>query len=279
MLIHDKLMALAEKVRRTPFDFEDFAPAVVESYTSRLEGAQLLLFESSATRALFDIAKSTIRAGIPMETGLVPFDRIYAEISYPGDENRIAAMVERDAAGLSVRLLTLRGSGDLLLDAITTRIPLDGPPLARLDHPEALTDMAASNPKALQDRLETSEHLSMHVFQVLFAFAALRREEKVVREEGEPLYSRQQRRRAVREGRPLPERTVTRIKLGAEGRNHLAAMGDAATASGKRRAHWVRGHLFVARNGELTWRRPHIRGVGEVRNTVRVVECDDVPSP
>lgn len=46
--------------------------------------------------------------------------------------------------------------------------------------------------------------------------------------------------------------------------------GDENTS---RAAHWVRGHIFLARNGKLTWRRSHIRGSGPAAGRVhRVTE-------
>lgn len=38
-----------------------------------------------------------------------------------------------------------------------------------------------------------------------------------------------------------------------------------------RAAHWVRGHVFLARNGKLTWRRAHVRGEGLVEDRVHRV--------
>lgn len=83
-----------------------------------------------------------------------------------------------------------------------------------------------------------------------------------------------QRRKLERRGAPVPITGTTKIRLGELGRRHLAATTP-TTEEGKpakRAAHWVRGHMFLARNGRLTYRRPHIRGVGEVRETVRLIE-------
>lgn len=76
-------------------------------------------------------------------------------------------------------------------------------------------------------------------------------------------------------GAKPPKFSLSTIKLGkaAEGqlRTSLATEQDADTGATKRTAHWVRGHLFLARNGKLTWRRAHIRGVGKPIQTARKV--------
>ncbi|MFG6080496.1 hypothetical protein ACEUZ9_001100 [Paracoccus litorisediminis] len=81
--------------------------------------------------------------------------------------------------------------------------------------------------------------------------------------------SRAERRRAEREGIPAPRSRVSRLDLGRIGKAEYRAMRpeefpeDDDEAAIKRRSHWVRGHMFIARNRQLTYRRPHIRGLGE----------------
>lgn len=99
-------------------------------------------------------------------------------------------------------------------------------------------------------------------------FAELHNREGMLQAREENTVTRQQRRQAERRGETLPDRTVTRISLDELGRRHLEAirgerMGQEA-GQGTKRAHWVRGHMFLARNGVLTWRKPHIRGIGPV---------------
>lgn len=89
-------------------------------------------------------------------------------------------------------------------------------------------------------------------------------------------FSRADRRRAAREGRPMPASRVSVIRLGDAGRGQLSAMrGEARSDRGERstvRAHWVRGHFMRTRSGELTWRMPHIRGAGPLIGQVRQVK-------
>lgn len=94
--------------------------------------------------------------------------------------------------------------------------------------------------------------------------------------EERPAFSRAERRRSEREGRPLPDTRISIIRLGDAGRAQLGAMKANAdgTESSRApvRAHWVRGHFMRNASGGLSWRMPHLRGagpvVGQVRNVV-----------
>lgn len=54
------------------------------------------------------------------------------------------------------------------------------------------------------------------------------------------------------------------IRLGKDGRSQAATQSAEIASEGaqRRAAHWVRGHLFLARNGKITWRKAHVRGEG-----------------
>lgn len=99
----------------------------------------------------------------------------------------------------------------------------------------------------------------------------------------EPMFSRPERRRMEREG-VLPAGappTVTKIRVNAQGRLHLQAIDDEEGGSGGagRRAHRVRGHYMRTAKGS-SWRIAHVRGLGMVNETVRVIggEIEDQPS-
>ncbi|PZO66683.1 MAG: hypothetical protein DI498_05320 [Paracoccus denitrificans] len=95
----------------------------------------------------------------------------------------------------------------------------------------------------------------------------------VLNVEKEQRPSRLLRQRLTKDDRPVPQFAVTRIDLSKLGldeyhdRHHAAPQKDihaGRTAAAKRRAHHVQGHMFMARNGILTYRRPHKRGEGEL---------------
>ena len=93
-------------------------------------------------------------------------------------------------------------------------------------------------------------------------------------------FSRPERRRAEKAGKPLPDTLVTRVRLGSAGRIQLKAAQverDPEDPSGKRRAHWVAGHYMrhIARP-EKVFRMPHIRGAGPVVPQTRRVQLPEV---
>ena len=92
--------------------------------------------------------------------------------------------------------------------------------------------------------------------------------------EAEPMFSRPERRRLEREGALAPGAapTVTKIRINEQGRLHLQAVDDEEGGPGgaRRRAHRVRGHYMRTAKGS-SWRKAHVRGLGAVNETVRVV--------
>ena len=92
----------------------------------------------------------------------------------------------------------------------------------------------------------------------------------------EPMFSRPERRRMEREG-VLPAGVppvVTKILVNAHGRLHLQAVDDdeGGVGGARRRAHRVRGHYMRTAKG-ASWRKAHVRGLGPVNETVRVVDA------
>jgi hypothetical protein len=85
-----------------------------------------------------------------------------------------------------------------------------------------------------------------------------------------------------------PAHNVQKIDLTDMGRTmyRMRVLGDtgelddAPAVKGKRRAHWVRDHMFVARNGILTYRKAHVRGLGKLKGgEAKVVASDGLEAP
>jgi hypothetical protein len=100
--------------------------------------------------------------------------------------------------------------------------------------------------------------------------------------EEEPMFSRPERRRMEREG-ALPAgapQVVTKIRVNAQGRLHLQVVDDEEGGVGgsRRRAHRVRGHYMRTARG-ASWRKAHVRGLGQVNETIRVVEAATKAQP
>ena len=69
-------------------------------------------------------------------------------------------------------------------------------------------------------------------------------------------------RKREKKGKTL-HRPYSVMRLGDLGRAHLEVASAPSGEGVRRRAHLVRGHLMRS-HGKLVWRRPHVRGVGEV---------------
>lgn len=93
-------------------------------------------------------------------------------------------------------------------------------------------------------------------------------------------FTRQERRRAARNGETLPKTRISHITLGEFGLAQREAMKyEKSDKSGKRRAHWVRGHFMRNPSGGLSWRMPHIRGAGPLIQQERRVHAEPDESP
>ncbi|MEH6833917.1 hypothetical protein [Falsihalocynthiibacter arcticus] len=99
---------------------------------------------------------------------------------------------------------------------------------------------------------------------LLLAISGLHRRPEILDVEKSQEPSKRIVKQFERRGEAAPAYGLSVIRLGKEGRSAASIQHEEAKADGrlKRSAHWVRGHLFLARNGKLTWRKPHVRGEG-----------------
>lgn len=141
--------------------------------------------------------------------------------------------------------------------------------LARASGEEITEDAAIK-----QERSLCFDFLSLAVgMSILFEHKAMLEKEEM------PAYPRAERRRAEKSGRPLPNKTIIKVKLGDLGERQVQAtqekgMGDEQSTT-KRRAHWVQGHFMRNRAGGISWRNPHVRGAGPVVEQERHVSFED----
>lgn len=99
---------------------------------------------------------------------------------------------------------------------------------------------------------------------LLLAISGLHRRPEILNVEKAREPSKHIVKQFERRGETAPKFGLSVIRLGKEGRAASVIQHEDAESDGrlKRSAHWVRGHVFLARNGKLTWRKPHIRGEG-----------------
>lgn len=147
-------------------------------------------------------------------------------------------------------------------------------------HYERAMRTGSAEDRAGYQRLKSSqEEMCMFYFGMAMGVATLLNYKGMLETEEAPAWSRQERRRAERSGKPLPETRICRITLGELGRAQRAAM-DEEKADGekiRKRAHWVRGHFMRTRSGGVSWRMPHVRGAGPLIGQRREVHLPSDP--
>jgi hypothetical protein len=116
----------------------------------------------------------------------------------------------------------------------------------------------------VEEREEQAVRYAIRCVALLVAIAGLHRRPEVLDIEEPHPPSKQLAKQFDRRGETVPKYGLSLIRLGKEGHSASEAQHAEAKADGrhKRSAHWVRGHLFLARNGKLIWRRAHVRGEG-----------------
>ncbi len=116
----------------------------------------------------------------------------------------------------------------------------------------------------VHEREHEAVRYAIRCVALLLAIAGLHRRPEVLKIEEARLPSKQVVKQFERRGEAAPKYELSVIRLGEEGYAAAKVQHEDARADGrlKRSAHWVRGHLFLARNGKLTWRKAHVRGEG-----------------
>jgi hypothetical protein len=169
------------------------------------------------------------------------------------------------ANGIVPSLLVLKSSGlkGELIFTPTYEAALLGP-----KHPEG------------EAALKGESEVCSHFVAVVATMCSMLKYKGMIETEEVQAFSRPERRRAEKAGKPLPDTLVTRVRLGSAGKIQLKATHverDTDDPSGKRRAHWVAGHYMkhMARP-EKVFRMPHIRGAGPVIPQTRRVELPEI---
>ena len=280
-------------------------------FERRLVSAQPYLLERRAIQFLQDLL-TKLDAG-DFYTAISSIRLPYEEVWFEGDiqtdaggRQRCGMLVSQGEEGL--RCLTSSAfwfgdqkiwypmhAGTAVTFAVDGRVIYEDTPVAHFydvmqerREPEVDQGGLTRTPPVNSDTI-TERHVkdlgnAIQLAGLLAAFCGLMSKREVL--EVDPLQqpSRQQQRLYVRDKLPAPAFGVSRVDLARLGRlQQRAAVEDAAEGSQsnaaspmpQRAAHWVRGHLFLARNGKLVWRRPHVRGAGDAYRRLVVVEASN----
>ena len=280
-------------------------------FERRLVSAQPYLLERRAIQFLQDLL-TKLDAG-DFYTAISSIRLPYEEVWFEGDiqtdaggRQRCGMLVSQGEEGLRCMTSSAFWFGDqkiwypmhagtAVTFAVDGRVIYEDTPVAHFydvmqerREPEVdqggLTRTAPVNGDTITERHAKDLGNAIQLAGLLAAFCGLMSKREVL--EVDPLQqpSRQQQRLYVRDKLPAPAFGVSRVDLARLGRlQQRATVEDAAEGSQsnaaspvpQRAAHWVRGHLFLARNGKLVWRRPHVRGAGDAYRRLVVVEASN----
>ena len=128
--------------------------------------------------------------------------------------------------------------------------------------------------------LKAESEVCSHFVAIVATMCSMLKYKGMIETDEVQAFSRPERRRAEKAGKPLLDTLVTRVRLGSAGKVQLKATQvekDLDEPSEKRRAHWVAGHYMrhIARP-EKVFRMPHVRGAGPVIPQTRRVELPHV---
>ena len=113
---------------------------------------------------------------------------------------------------------------------------------------------------------------AIHILGLLALLASVLERPRTFEVEPSRSLSRGESKRQIQAGSVPPERTPTLIRLSRYAEPvPIRTEPEGEGTGGRRAAHWVRGHLFLARNGKMTWRKRHVRGEGVPEPKVRHV--------
>lgn len=257
--------------------------SLCEARAVRLDGKALALVRRHVESVPED-------AGIDMLSGLrLPWPRMWLEAEYE-DGNGQGVLLEQEGRTITCGWFAFGKEGK------ATVVP---PPLLfRVDQDtmqveKSLTPVGEALRRNLGDGhfrelLANCQHEAMAMMAVTAVFTVLLEQRDLLRIPPAVPAPRALRRRMTREGVDLPVVSVSRIDLGVLGeadyQAHFEDLQEPEQCSEgegsirrARRSHWVRGHLFIARNRQLTYRRPHLRGTGVLLDSVTEVTCSTEP--
>ena len=241
-----------------------------------LDIAQLYVLDEAAQTLLYDLSAKMKKDGLEDMFSHVqlPFPAMLLTIPPVSEGMRPFALITQDEGALYTQVF-LEGNNGFIPNLLIFKS--EGTTVDTLFTPTfQLTKETGENIsfEALieQERPICFKFLSMVVgMSVLFQHKAMLETEEVT------LYSRAERRRAQKGGKPLPDTRVVKVTLGELGKRQMQAMQeDNEGGNAERRthrAHWVQGHFMRNRAGGISWRNPHIRGAGSIIEQERHVSA------
>ena len=263
----------------------------------RIADSQAFSLGSSAVDLVERVASGMDRDGFYrlIAASRLPFPRIW--VDYPAGDAligrvRVAFLADQDESGLRIQCMMFYKDfpshcGTEMIFRPDGEVEFSDTPLASL-----LTKLARTSPEAGDAELVRREQdfrALTRSASVVAILSSLLEQPGLLAPAPEERVMPAQRRALERKGAPAPRSGIVRIRLGEIGGKRLTVgappeaspseeIGASEGEGARRAAHWVRGHYFLARNGKLTYRKPHVRGSGEPEVKIRVVTAQpDLP--
>jgi len=264
---------------------DDLRQSIMESPAFILDDSVTELTDSLASM----LSKEEFFRSIP--EARLPFERQWCEFkTRDNDPITFGGIVERVDDGIRVRLAmrteraakgrkggVLHSEADILFkndgDVVYSETPIESFFAIIEDYSDGNGYKGSDDIGTLDERKSDAFDFALRLAGTMAVLAKVMEKRGTVDVLPEAKIFPIDRKSVEKKGGSTLSRGVTRVKLGKLGKQHLATPELKGTSGKKRAAHWVRGHMFLARNGKLTYRRPHIRGLGEVKQSVRAVEA------
>ncbi len=243
-----------------------------------LDVAQFYQIEERAEMMLHDLSAQMQEDGLDSMFSNVrlPFPAMLLTVPEPKVGEWPAALITQDDDVLYSQIFLANGHGLfpnlLIFKSQGSSVDILHSPTFALS--QAIGENVTEEAAISQERSLCFGFLAMAVgMSILFENKAMLEREEV------PAYPRAERRRAQKAGRTLPSKSIIKVRLGELGRRQVEATRDKRQSNEevtpRRRAHWVQGHFMRNRSGGISWRNPHIRGVGQLLEQERHVSSNE----
>lgn len=274
-------------------------PAAFDTIGAGLRAARAIRLDDRAVRLVNHYNNEIQAEDLPdvIRSARLPWPRLWMESR--NDEGRdVGALIEEVPGGWACEVHGEAERRDLPFYPALVRIVTDHADGSYRTEPTAAgraymvrSVRDSSQTEVLKEIMELQREQAFSHVRAAAVLSVLLQARGILEERETLALPRQARRRAEREGAQMAREPVSVLdlsKLGqAEHAFHVEGIEPAAEepaeggARRPRRTHWVRGHMFMARNRQLTYRRPHLRGAGEAEPvTMRVTaSAEEDPSP
>lgn len=238
--------------------------------------AQLYMLDEAAQTLLYDLSAKMKEDGLEDMFSHVqlPFPAMLLTIPPVSEGMRPFALITQDEGALYTQVF-FEGNGGFIPNLLVFKS--EGTTVDSLFTPTFELTKETSENITVEAAQKQEQPVCLSFLSMVVGMTVLFHHKAMLEAKEEPLYSRPERRRAQKEGKPLPDTRVVKVTLGELGKRQMQAMQEdnegGNTERRTRRAHWVQGHFMRNRAGGISWRNPHIRGAGPTIDQERHVSA------